>query len=367
MINALLLLALTCQEADVTVQGRAHRQDGEYTLTLSGKGKGLRDQEIVSLRFRRLANRVNWADGAIATAPVEEESVRTATVEKQEFQHHERFTSPGEVEVQISLGRPEDGSPEEKRIRRVFRSASLAEEAHAIGSDARSFDAALRGLRSLMEDLDALKADPAPAMKKQGRLQKRIDWRKTAYRAQVEHSFLTASARALASWLDDVENASELERSGKEAGAMMSVLSGKPFSWAEARSQLAEIEALSLRERGLLVVRTLEALGREIAAAAHAGTTAHWGRVEKDFDRVLDALQENDQTFRGAPSGSQYAALADLEGVTQTELLQQARKYLEAAAGSVRCTPQEGCEVEELGRGLMDRAAAFEVRIRSAR
>ena len=68
MINA-LLLSLLCQDPEVSVQARAHRQEGQYELTLTGKGKGLRDQEIVSLKFRRFENRVNWADGAITTQP----------------------------------------------------------------------------------------------------------------------------------------------------------------------------------------------------------------------------------------------------------------------------------------------------------
>ena len=72
-----------------------------------------------------------------------------------------------------------------------------------------------------MEDLDALKNEPAPPMKKQGRLQKRIDWRKNAYCPEIAHSFLSASARALTLWMEDVENAAELERNGKDAGSMV--------------------------------------------------------------------------------------------------------------------------------------------------
>ena len=60
--------------------------------------KNLKDQEIVSLRFRRLENRLNWEEGTIVTSPVEEETGRAAYVEKSAFVHHERFLIPGEVE-----------------------------------------------------------------------------------------------------------------------------------------------------------------------------------------------------------------------------------------------------------------------------
>ena len=64
MINALLVLALVAQD-DVAVTGKGRREGGEYELTVSGKGKGLQGQQSVTLKFRRLANRVNWEDGAI--------------------------------------------------------------------------------------------------------------------------------------------------------------------------------------------------------------------------------------------------------------------------------------------------------------
>jgi hypothetical protein len=364
MINALLLLSLLCQDPEVSVNGRGRRQDGEYELTVSGKGKGLRDQEIVTLKFRRFENRVAWDDRVLTTQPVDDEAARTAVVEKQEFVHQEKFPTAGEVEVVLRLGRPEDGASEARTIQRIFRIASPTETAHAIGADAKGFDAALRGVRSLLEDLEALKREEALPMKRQGRLQKRIDWRKNAYRANIARSFLTASARALGLWMEDVENASELERAGKEPGAMVSLLTGKPFSWAEARSLLAAIEAVSLRERALLIVREVEDFGRDVAASAQAGNAAQWGRLAKEFERVADALQENDQAFRSAPSGPQYAALADLEGVTVGDLLLQARQYLQAAADCVHCAPKAGGDFEELGRSLRNQASAFEVRIR---
>jgi hypothetical protein len=204
-------------------------------------------------------------------------------------------------------------------------------------------------------------------MKKQGRLQKRIDWRKNAYRPEIAHSFLSASARALTLWMEAVENAAELERGGKDAGAMISLLTGKPFSRAEARSQLSAIEVVALRERALLVVQEVEAFGRDIAASAQAGNAARWTRLEKEFERVADALQGTGQAFRGGPSEALYAASVDLEGSTVGDLVTQARQHLQAASGHVHCTSSAVSDFEELGRTLMDRAAAFEVRIRTSR
>ena len=45
----------------------------EYELRISGTGKGLPEHEGVSLRFRRLANRLEWAGGSLGTVAVGEE------------------------------------------------------------------------------------------------------------------------------------------------------------------------------------------------------------------------------------------------------------------------------------------------------
>jgi len=58
--------------------------------------------------------------------------------------------------------------------------------------------------------------------------------------------------------------------------------------------------------------------------------------------------------------------VVDPEGAALGDLLTQARQYLQAAAGCVRCAPEPVSDFEELGGSLRDRAAAFEVRIRSS-
>jgi len=366
MINA-LLLSLLCQDPDIAVDARGHRREGAFELTVTGKGRGLEDQEIVTLRFRRFENRVNWADGAITTLPVDEEAVRTAVVENRTFTHIETFPTPGEAELRLGLGRPEDGVPDDRAILRIVRVSSLPEEAHAIESDAKAFAAVLVRIRGLLEDLDALKRDPAPAMRRQGRLQKRIEWRRKACRQDLDHCFLSASARTLRLWMDDVDNAVALERDGKDAATMISLVSGKPFSWTEARSQFTEIEGLSLRERALLIVREMQEVGRDIAAAVRVGNEAHWARLSKGFERVLDALQDLDLASRSGPEGARYAASVDLEDSRVGDLAAQARQVLQAGAECVRCTPAPGDDFEDLCRNLRDRAAAFEIRIRRSR
>lgn len=361
MMNALLVLALLAQDADLSVTGKAMRQDKDYELTVSGKGKALQDQEIVSLRFRRLANRVNWADGAIVTETADDGIDRVAKVEHQAFVHAEAFPAAGEVEVHVGVGAPETSAS--RQFHRVFRTASPAETAHAIGSDAAAADAAIHGLARMLDDVEALQNEPPP--KRQQRLQKRVDWRKHAYRQEVATSSLSASARALSQWMDDLDAAAELERSGKDLSGMLSTLTGTPFSRAEARNQLSAIEAVSLRERGLLIVREIEAVARGIAAAVSAGDARAWGRQDKEFTRTLELLRENDARFRGALSGGRYAALVDLPGGTLDDLIVQTVEYLQAAAACIRCTPSSSADVDDLGRKVLERAASFEVRIRT--
>jgi len=365
MMNVLLVLALLCQDGNLSLTGKAKREDKEFELTVNGKGKALQDQETVTLRFRRLANRLNWSDGALVTEPAGDEVRRVVQVDQQAFEYAEHFPAVGEVEVLVGLGGPEGAEPETSLAHRVFRVATLTEMAHAIGNDAAGADVALRGLGMVLEDLEALRREPAASVKKQARLQKRVDWRKNTYRQETARSCLTASGQAVALWMDDVEHASELERTGKDLSGMISSLTGKLFSWEDARNQLSGIEAVSLRERALLVVREIGDVGREVAAAVAAGDARAWAHHEKEFTRALEVLRETDGKFRAGALGGRYASLVDLNSGTLAELIGQAAEYLQAAATCVHCAPSSSSDFDELGRALMDRAGAFEVRIRT--
>jgi hypothetical protein len=319
----------------------------------------------VSLTFRRLANRMNWDDGALGSAPADEEIRRVATVENQAFLHHERFAVPGEVEVLISRSHPDGAPAGGEPTRRVFRVASPSEEANAIGSAAKRFDGALHGLRRMLDDLDAIRGESCPPAKKQAHLQKRIDWRKNAYRQEIADSCLEASARALTQLMSDLESATELERSGKDTSMMLSALSGKAFVWDEVRSHLDAIEAASLRERALLGLRTVDALAEEIASRVRSKETAGWARQEKELLRTLDVLREHDQAWRSGPTGDLYRRLADGAGVRLDDVLMQAAEYLHAGVACLHCTKPDDGVFAELGQSLTDRLAAFETRLRA--
>jgi len=364
MINALLVLALVGQDADITVTGHGRRIGGEYELTVAGKGKGLPDQEIVSLKFRRLANRIRWEDGLLVTAPVEEEICRAATAADHAFVHRERFAVPDDVEVRIARSHPDGAPAGSGEVRRVFRTASLPEQAHALGSAAKRFDGALRGVKMILDDLDAIRDDMCPHARKQAHLQKRIDWRKNAYRQEIADSFLGASARALTQVMSDIDVALDLERNGKETTSMVSSLTGKPFSWEETRELLAAIEAVSLRERALRIVKAAEAIAQE-TAAVRSGDAGAWARAEKEFTRALDALEDQDQAWRTGPSAEAYLAAVDAAGAGLDGFLSFVREVLKAGAACIHGgKPDEG-HFAELGQSLMDQAGTFETRVRS--
>lgn len=349
MINALLVMAL-CQDADVVVTAHGRRSGGEYELTVTGKGKGL--QETVGLRFRRVANRLTWEDGVLVTAPTGEETAVQAMVENNGFVHRERFAVPGEVEVRIG----ESSEP------RVFRASTWTEEAFAIESAARRFDSALRGVRLMVGDLDAARGERCPATRRQLQVQKRIEWRRNAYRQEIEDSFLTASAHALTLLMADVESAQEMDRAGKDGSTMLSMLTGKPFSWDEVRGQIDAIEAVSLRERVLLVVRALGAMGREIAAVVRSGEARRWSRMEKELTRAVDALEDGDQAARTGPLADRYGTLVES---SIESLLTQVREVLQGGERCIRCVASADGEFSGLVQALTDRVGALEEKVRS--
>jgi len=360
MMNALLVLSLLCQgEVGITGQGRHH--GGDYELTVIGKGKNLQEQAAVSLRFRRLVNRLNWEDGSIGTRTLEDEAARVAAVEKNQFVHREVFKAPGEVEVRIGLPHAEEAAP----LTRLFRTSSLPEEAFALGSAAKRFEIALRGARTILQDVEAMKCDPCLPGKKMGRLQKRIEWHLAAARQEIADNFLTASSHALGLLLSDFESGYELERMGKGTAEMRSALTGMPFSWEEAQEQIAEIEAVSLRERSLLALKTMSALANQAAAWVHTGASGGWSRVEKEFLRTIETIQEGDHELRTGPMAGRYAALVDVADARFEDAIVKTKEYLQAASGCLQCAKSTDSDFAARGQALMDQFARFEVRART--
>lgn len=330
MINALVVLALMAQDADPTVTGHGRRHGSEYDLTITGKGKALRDGEVVSLKFRRLVNRYGWEDGALTTAPVEEEIARTVTAAGHQLVHVEKFTTPAEIDVRVGWSQP-DGASKEQRF--VFRTAAPLEEARALGSAATTFDGALRGARMMLDDIEAIHDEMCPVARKQAQLRKRIDWRKAAYRKEIADSFLSASSHALTQWMADVEAALDLERAGKEPTSMLSSLTGKPFGWDEARSHLEVIESLSVRERALLAVRVASAVLEALPGAT------------KDLRRAIEVLQEQRQVRLSGPSAESVE-----------HLLSQIHEVLNGS---------DGAPVAEAIRPLAEQVTTIEETLRS--
>lgn len=354
MINALVVLALLCQDADLSVTGHGRRHDGGYELAVSGKGKALLEKETVALKFRRLVNRIRWEDGAILAQPGDEVS-RSVEVEKGAFTHREPFAVAGEVEVRVEgIGDP-----------RTFRVSSLAEEAHAIAAAAKGFDVALRGVRLVIDDVEALQSESCPPAQRLARLQKRIDWRKNASREEIEANFLGASAHALTLLMTDVDAALDLERHGRSGADPVSSLTGKPFTWKEAGAAMEAIEEASLRERALLIVRAVVGVTAEIAAGVRVGESGRWSKAEKEFARTIETLHSFDQASRSGPAGERYASATGLTDGTLADLLAQVQEYLQAGGNCVQCERSEECRFFELGQSIMDRAAAFEAHLRT--
>jgi hypothetical protein len=311
----------------------------------------------VSLRFRRLANRLDWAGGSLATVAVGDEFSRTAAVEKNGFIHQEKFASPGEVEVVIGAG--------DRAIRRVFRLSTPSEEANSIAAAAKRFDSALRGVRLLVDDVDATKDEMCPVGRKQAQLQKRIDWRRKAYREEIADSFLTASADALGRLMTDIESAIDLERSGKDATSLMFSLNAQSFCWDAAREMIGEIETVSLRERALLTVGTLARVAEEIAEKVRSGAAAGWLRAEKEYSRTIETLFEADQAARTGPIGAAYAQAADESGTTVESLFAQARGVVQSAASCIGGATADDAAFADQVKSLRDRLTSFEHRLRA--
>jgi len=354
MINALLWVMVVAQDGDLSVTGSGRRAGGEYELKIAGSGKGLKDGETVNLRFRRLANRVEWADGALRTLAVGDEIARAAVVERNTFAHQEKFAVAGEVEVVI-----------EPDVRRAFRVSTLPEEAYAIAGSAKRFESALRGLRLMVDDLDATKGEMCPVGRKQAQLQKRIEWRRKAYREEIADSYLTASADALGRLMTDIESAWELERSGKDVTSMMFSLTGEPFCWDEARELIGKVETVSLRERALLTVRTIAGLTEEVLEKVRSGHTGGWLRAEKEFSRTIEALLDADQAARTGPVGAAYATAADDSSATLEALIGQAREVVKAGGRCIGGAMADDACVFDLAKSLQERLATFEKRLRA--
>jgi hypothetical protein len=304
MMNMALAAVLLCQDPEVSV--RVRRQGGEYDLTLTGKA--LTEESIVRLTFQRRINRMDWTSGVIETVALDSGSERCAVVEDGRFVHKERFTTAGEFEVRIVIQR-EDGedSRGDYSFRRIVRIGSAAEGAVEILEAARKMDSALAAGHALLDGVPSLRGV-------------------RRCRGLIAEGTLSASAGAFLLLLEDSERALEMDRS-----VLISALTGEPFSWEKAREALVAVEALSLRERGLLFVREVDALRHEAVS-------------DRGFLRAIGVLREMEEESRSRMSGSGTATLGGL--------LQALEVYVQSATGSG--------EREERQQTVMEMASALE-------
>ena len=123
MIVSLMLLA----SLQIGIDGRSMRKDGGYELTINGGGEDLKDRESLILHFHRIVNRVDARTGAIGTIALNEPWCRSVTVRDGQFQHVEPFSSPGSVQVLLSID-------EFSRERMTITEAELREERDGVAN-----------------------------------------------------------------------------------------------------------------------------------------------------------------------------------------------------------------------------------------
>lgn len=295
MMNVLLLSMALVQGPDVSVQGQGRRVGGEYELSITGKGRRLPDDALVSLRFRRIVNRVDWASGAIETRPMDHVWGRCASIERGSFQHRELLPSPGAVEVEFSIRGEGDVPP--VSFTKVFRAAAVPEVLAALRGDAKRMDRALAEGRGLLEDLACGKGRAA---------RKHLEKARLAAQEDAASSVLSATGEKLDQFLADLEGALEIARAD-----LQSAVTGDRFSFEAARAALAGIEAIAVREKRLIQVREARWLAHEIARLAESGDARRlWARAEPSIGRSLKALEESSREGRSVDLA---AFLADLE------------------------------------------------------
>lgn len=337
MMNALVLCMALAPQSEITVQAHGRRAGEAYELAISGKGRSLPDETIVGVRFRRIANRVEWAGRAIETQPLDRAWGRCVALERGAFHLREPLAGPGEVEITLVFVKPDEtASPE--AVSGVFRSASVPEVLGALKADAKRMDRALAGARALLDE----------AASGKGRaLRARLDRARAAAQEETLSSLLSATAVLADLFLADLDGA--VETAGADA---LSSISGEPYSFEAARATLEEIAEIFRREKQLVLVRETRWLAREIASRAEAGDGRGWARAQTSLDRALRALHE---PVREARSDALKLHLANLE------------MSFSLAPGMVECPPSVEPEWERLKAELVRDGALLEESLRRGR
>lgn len=334
MMQALLAAWVSVQDEGVVWSAHSRRAGTEYELVVSGKG--LAEAGDVTLRLHRLFRRYDWDLGRFGLSAEEEVQGRVLHPVDGRFEHVERFKAPALVEARLAVG-GESG----RTLRKVWRVGSAAEAASAARMAAKRMETALRLLRSAFEDADVLGGPAELSARRARELKKRLDWRFSALREELEGSPLSGTATAVMGLVSDLEAALELLGSGSSIEGLISNLGGKPFTWAGARELERLIEALAVRERGLLALDLGEALRVTIGERARAGDAAAWTRFERTSDR---ALEDMGALVRGASSASEQESLREVVVSPLEETLGLLTDLIRCGSELISCT---GASVED--------------------
>jgi hypothetical protein len=277
MIIAWMLAVAVSAQSDLVVQSRTRREAGGCELAIAGKARGFPDGTVVTLRFRRMANRADWTSKEIVTGPLDPSWVRCVSLERGAFHLRERLDPPGDVEVEFVLASQgvEDGPP---ALRQVFHGASVAERIRSLRADAKRMDRAI---------------DEAAAQRRP--------------REKVPSGELTATADLLDLFLSDVERLRDAPPRGAVA---LSSITGGPLSVAGQRETLEWIGEIARRERRLVIVGELRRVTQEILSLAASGEPRKWSRALPGLEKSLQALEE---AVREERSDDLNALTADLE------------------------------------------------------
>ncbi len=339
MMQALLLAWALVQDDGLTLEGHTRRNGTEYELMVSGEGRGLSAAGEVTLRLHRLQRRYDWEQKRFGLAADEEAPARVTTAVDDRFEHVERFKAPTLVEARVGVA----GEPGRVH-RRVWRVGSAADAAAAGRLGARRMETALRLLRSAFEDADVLGGPVELSARRARELKKRLEWRFSALRGELEGTPLSATAGAILGLMSDLEAALELLGAGNSIEGLISNLGSVPFTWAGAREAARRIEGLAIRERGLLALELGEALRLTVEERVRAGDKAGWTRFERGSDRILEDISI---LVRGGSSASEQETLQVIVAAPVEDMLAHLGDLIRQAAGRIAAEGMSGMSQDD--------------------
>jgi hypothetical protein len=339
MTNAVWMLALLAQDAELGLDARTRRVGAEYELTITGRVRGQAEGATVGLRFHRITRRANWEDRTIETAPSEEGPGRAALVEEGRFAHVERFDAPGDVEVRFLV----DGA--EAPLRRVLRVGSPGDVVGAVNAASKRIDDAARDLVALVDAAERCPEDGTPEAKRKQELRRRLAKAMESAGRAADSAALPAAAGVLRALAADVEAAVVARLEDRPLCRWISNLSGQSFCLDDARAYLEGVEDLASRERSLALLGELESSRAAAADAVFASDKRRWNRAVHAARQALDAVR------RAADR-----RLADLPA--------EVEEFLHVAEAAMACEGAVEVDFRDRHEALAAKAAGLERELR---